>query len=309
MKEKNFISAVVYIHNDSNNIVSFIKKLSSILDSNFLNYEILFVNDGSTDDTVEKIKEIAKDLKKASITVINMSFFQGKEISMNAGVDLAIGDYVYQFDTVTIDYDIDIIMDIYKKSLEGYDIVNAIPNKKRKFTSKLFYSIFNKNSNFAYKLDTETFQIMSRRAINRIYAINKSVPYRKAIQANSGLKIGSIKYDVKNDSKDKIDSKEKRERSKNAINSLILFTDISYKITLTFSVIMLAFIVFVTIYTVVVFFTENPVEGWTPTMLFLASGFFGIFLILTIIIKYLSIILNLIFKKTNFLIESIDKIK
>ncbi len=238
-----------------------------------------------------------------------MSFFQGKEISMNAGVDLAIGDYVYQFDTVTIDYDIDVIMDIYKKSLKGYDIVNAIPNKKRKFTSKLFYSIFNKYSNFAYKLDTETFQIMSRRAINRIYAISKSVPYRKAIQANSGLKIGSINYDVKNDTKDQIDSKEKKERSKNAINSLILFTDISYKITLTFSMIMLAFIVFVTIYTVVVFFTENPVEGWTPTMLFLASGFFGIFLILTIIIKYLSIILNLIFKKTNFLIESIDKIK
>ena len=284
MKEKNFISAVVYVRNNENNIDNFIDKLYETLDNKFLKYEIIFVNDNSNDSTVEKIKEHTKKINNASVSIINMSFYQGKEISMNAGIDLSIGDFVYQFDSTTID-------------------------KKRRYSSALFYKIFNKYSNFTYKIDTESFQIISRRAINRIYAINKTVPYRKAIQANSGLKIANINYKPINNEINKIDKKEKKERSKNAINSLVLFTDISYKITFTFSILMLLFIIAVTIYTIVIFLTKNPVEGWTPTMLFIASGFFGIFLILTIIIKYLSITLNLIFKKSDFLVESIEKIK
>ncbi len=309
MKEKNFISAVVYIHNNESNIKEFLTKLVTTLSSKFLKYEIIFVNDDSTDGTINEIKKTAKNITDATISIINMSFYQGKEIAMNAGIDLAIGDFVYQFDSTVIDYEPNLIIQIYEKSLEGYDIVNAIPNKKKRKSSALFYKVFNKNSNFAYKLDTEAFQIMSRRAINRIYAINKSVPYRKAIQANSGLKIGYVKYNPTIKTNSKIDKKLQKERGKTAVNSLILFTDISYKITLTFSIFMLIFIILVGLYTVVIFFTNEPVEGWTPTMLFLASGFFGIFMILTIIIKYLSIILNLVFKKSEFLVESIDKIK
>ena len=307
MKEKNFISIVVYIHNNEKYINEFVIHLSSILDKKFANFEIIFVNDDSKDDSVKIIKDSIKNVD-VSISLINMSFFQGKEVAMNAGVDLAIGDFVYQFDSPIIDYDDEVIIKVYDKAIEGYDIVNAIPNKKRKKSSKLFYKIFNQNSNFAYKLDTESFQIVSRRAINRIYAINKSVPYRKAIQANSGLKIGYINYKPNIKIKEKLDKNIKSERNKTAVNSLILFTDISYKITFIFSLLMLSFTVIVGIYTIIVFFTKEPVKGFTPTMLFLSIGFFGVFTILTIIIKYLSIILNLIFKKSEFLVESIEKL-
>ena len=128
MKEKNFISAVVYVHNNESNIENFVKQLSTTLNSKFLKYEIIFVNDASTDSTVEKIKKSVEKLSDASISIINMSFYQGKEIAMNAGIDLSIGDFVYQFDNTLIDYDLDIIIQIYEKSLQGYDIVNAIPN-------------------------------------------------------------------------------------------------------------------------------------------------------------------------------------
>ena len=57
------------------------------------------------------------------------------------------------------------------------------------------------------------------------------------------------------------------------------------------------------------FFSNNPVaEGWMSTMGFMALGFFGIFVLLTIILKYLSVILNLIFKKQNYLISDIEKV-
>ena len=307
-KEKNFISAVVYVRNDEKVIKDFALKINDVLKANFLKYEIIFVNDESTDNSIIEIKNFAKTIENASISVINMSYYQGLELSMNAGVDLAIGDFVYEFDNVNIDYDLNLIFDIYKKSLEGYDIVNASSKGKRKKSSKLFYTLFNRYSNYQYKIDTQTFRVVSRRAINRMNAMNKTIPYRKAIQANCGLKITTIYYDIINKYSNKFNKGLKKEREKNAFDALILFTDVSYKATIMLTFIMFLFSLFGSFYTLVVFFTKQTVEGWASTMLFMSFGFTGVFLIYAIIIKYLSLILNLIFKKTNYLIESIDKL-
>jgi len=92
------------------------------------------------------------------------------------------------------------------------------------------------------------------------------------------------------------------------MNALILFTDVSYKISIILSIIMMLITIGVGIYTISVFVGSNPVEGWTTTMLFLSFGFFAIFTIFAIIIKYLSIIVNLVFRNSKYLIESIDKL-
>lgn len=308
-KEKNFISAVVYVNNDEKNIKEFLEKLRDELSNNFLKYEIICVNDCSTDNSVEEIKKLTMDDGNSSITIVNMSFYQGKELAMNAGVDIAIGDFVYEFDSAVMDYSESTIMDVYKKSLEGYDIVNASSNKRRHKTSALFYKIFNKFSNNQYKINTETFRILSRRAINRIHSMNKTIPYRKAIYANCGLKLETILYNSASTKKEKIDKRLRKEREKNAIDSLILFTDISYKFSIVMSIIMMLITVAVAVYAIYVFVSSNPMEGWTTTMLFLSFGFFGMFAIMAIVIKYLSIIVNLIFKKSKYIVESIDKIK
>ena len=62
------------------------------------------------------------------------------------------------------------------------------------------------------------------------------------------------------------------------------------------------------IYTLLVFFLGNPIEGWTTTLLFLSVAFFGLFGILTIIIKYLQIIVDMVFKRKHYIIESIEKL-
>ena len=278
-----------------------------ILNDNFLKYEIICVNDCSTDNTVDEIKKVAGNTN-TTITIVNMSFYQGKELAMNAGIDIAIGDFVYEFDTTVIDYDINTVIEAYKKALESFDIVNATSNKKRYKSSKLFYKIFNKFSNNQYKIDTDTFRILSRRAINRIHSMNKTIPYRKAIYANCGLKMSTIYYDAISSKKTKLNKRQKKEREKNAIDSLILFTDVSYKFSIVMSVIMMLVTAIVAIYAIFIFLSSNPMEGWTTTMLFLSFGFFGIFAILAIVIKYLSIIVNLIFKKSKYIVESIDKI-
>lgn len=291
-KEKNFISAVVYVYNNEKEIENLLRNVNKVLKENFNKYEIICVNDASTDKSVEEIKKFAKELENEALSVINMSYFQGVETAMNAGVDLAIGDFVYEFDNIMYDYEEKVVMDVYNRCLEGYDIVSATSNKKSKSESSLFYKIFNAYSNVEYKIHTENFRILSRRAINRVHSISKNIPYRKAIYANCGLKIDNLKYIPKDKSKRKFDTKMQRSRRETATNSLILFTNIGYKFSITMSLIMIIMTMFVALYTMLVFIGGSPVQGWTTTMLFLAFAFFGVFVIMAIVIKYLEILVR-----------------
>lgn len=307
-KEKNFISAVIYVHNNEKQIEDFLKKINEKLKQNFEKYEIICVNDKSKDGSEKKIKKVSEEIKDTVISIINMSYYQGTELSMNAGVDLSIGDFVYEFDNVYIDYDMECIMDVYKKALQGYDIVSAESSNKKRFTSKIFYKLFNKNSNIMYELHTETFRILSRRAINRVKSMNKTIPYRKAVYANCGLKLDVMTYKAIKNINIKLEKETNSSRKEIAIDSIILFTNISYKFTITMAIIMMILTIITTIYTITVFLCGQPMAGWTTTMLLLSFAFLGIFSILTIMIKYLSIIIDLIFKKQKYLIESVEKI-
>lgn len=307
-KEKNFVSAVVYVHNNVNTIEKFVEFIDSVFDENFEKYEIICVNDFSTDNSIELIKSITNKIK-GLLSILNMSFYQGIELSMNAGVDLAIGDFVFEFDSTIIDYPKEMIMNIYHHSLKGYDIVSLAPSKVKSSSSKAFYVLFNRFSKTAYKLRTETFRILSRRAINRIHSMSSTIPYRKAFYANCGLKIDTIVYDNDtvnfcNHSKDQVDK-----RKDTAINSLILFTDLGYKIAIVLSGFMILATIGTAIYTTIIYLSEKPVAGWTTTMMFLSFAFFGLFALIAVIIKYLSVTLDLVFRKQKYTIESIEKVR
>lgn len=307
-KEKNFISAVVYVHNNEKYIGEFIENIAHTLDNNFEKYEIICVNDCSQDKSLQVIKQLS-DKIKGSLSFVNMSYYQGIELAMNAGVDLAIGDFVFEFDHAYLDYSTDVIMKVYQHSLEGYDIVSAAPANISNNSSKIFYSLFNKYSKTIYKLRTESFRILSRRAINRVHAMSKTIPYRKAIYSNCGLKVDTIIYDNNISNKLKSSQQIKENRKDLAINSLILFTDIAYKFAIVLSCIMMLVTIATAVYTIVTFLGNvKPVEGWTTTMLFLSFAFFGLFALSAIIIKYLTIVINLSFNKMRYSIESVEKI-
>lgn len=306
-KEKNFISAVVYVHNNENDIKAFLEKIHGVLDENFLNFEIICVNDASSDRSADAIKAACQGFSGAPLAIINMGHFHGLELAMNAGVDLAIGDFVFEFDTITMDYDISLVMDIYHHSLSGYDIVGAAPKNQIAGSSKFFYRLFNRYFNGPGKLRTERFRILSRRAINRVHSISKTMPYRKAIYAGSGLAMSTLEYDNTVQKKQK-SRDEHRIRQSIAIDSLMLFTDVAFKFSITMAFLMIGFTVFMAGYALVYYLMGNAIEGWTTTVLFIAFGFFGVFSILTIIIKYLSLILDLNFKKERYFIMSIEKI-
>ncbi len=306
-KEKNFMSAVLYVHNDEAVLADFLRTVMGVLEDNFEHSEIICVNDHSQDDSAGVVREISKGAESATVTVLNMSYFHGIEAAMNAGMDLAIGDFVLEFDACVPDFEASEIMRVYRRSLEGYDIVSASPDTRQRFTSSLFYRVFNRFTDFPYQLGTERFRVLSRRVINRISSMNKTVPYRKAVYANCGLKTANIRYRATGAHGTKKDESERRYRTDLAINSMILFTGLGYQFSVTMTILMMLVAVAVAVYSAVVYLFSTPVAGWTTTIFFMSFAFFGLFGILTIIIKYLQILVDLVFRRRKYSFESIEK--
>lgn len=306
-KEKNFISAVVYVYNQETQIYRFLELVNETLYNSFEKYEIICVNDASTDKSIDEIKRYASTIKGNIINILNMSFYQGLELSMNAGVDLAIGDFVFEFDLPLASYSSNLIIDVYQRSLQGYDIVAAAPLHGKRTSSKIFYAVFNRLSHTQYLLRTESFRILSRRGINRVHSMSRTIPYRKAVYANCGLKTDVITYD--NERYLSFQDKDTLHKQKDtALDAMILYTDIAYRFSMIFAYIMMLITTLTGIYTVCIYIGGRPVVGWTTTMLFLSFAFLGLFVILTIIIKYMSLILKINFNKQKYIIESIEKI-
>lgn len=306
MKEKKLISLIVYLYNNEHAILEFLAMVSQQTEALFEQIEIIIVNDASTDASVEKIRN-ADFLKRYQVSVIHMSFHQGVELSMNAGLDLSTGDFVYEFDTVIMDFDKILIEQSYRKILEGYDIVSVSPSASEKMTSKLFYKTYNYFSKSDYKLRTDRFRILSRRAINRAFSISVKIPYRKAMYINSGLKIATIEFKKSNLQKNT--TEKSYLRNKTAIDTLIIYTNLAFSISVSISLILLFCTLSIIIYTMFIYFgKDKPIEGWTTIMLLLSGGFSGLFLLIAVIIKYLSLILEIVFKKKSYIQENIEKI-
>lgn len=299
-REHNFISAVIYTHS-SNDIQNskFLGSIASCLEEHFEHYEIIVVNNGGGELSHE-FREEARKVKQP-VTVIKMSLLQTREQCMNAGLDAAIGDYVYEFDGVNMDFDVSLVWEAYQKAVSGSDIVAVCPETEGR-TSRMFYRVFNRYSNSAYKLRTSAFRLVSRRALNRVHAINSNLPYRKAAYAASGLKISELFFEGS------VSYGNKDSRLDLAADSLVLYTDFGYKFSLGFASAMMAMTAAALLYAMAVWLAGNPVQGWTTTMCVISFGLTGLFAVSAVILKYLVIIVRLIFNRQGYLIEGLEKL-
>lgn len=307
-KINQFVSVVAYVHNNADKIEYFIDYIMPQLQV-FKQCEIIFVDDCSTDDGIGIIKKYYQEHPADYIvSIIKMEHYHGMETAMNAGRDMSIGDYVYEFDSLFVDFEPGLIIETYNKCLEGNDIVTAGTDVPMKTTSKLFYSIFNNVMKSDGEIGQETFRLLSRRAINRIISMDVDIPYRKVVYQNSGLSTAKINY-RSTTGKRPPRITEKHERVDLAIDSFIYFTRFiqhgSFIVALLFGLLCIATIVYTLISRSLGYHVGM---GWTSTMVFLSAGFAGMFGFLTLIIRYLAVLVDLVFKKQKYLIADVEKI-
>ena len=162
-------------------------------------YELIFVNDGSSDNTLEKIKELAEN--DINVQYISLSRNFGKESAMYAGLENASGDYVVIMDADLQDPPALIFDMIEAIEKEGYDCVGSrrVTRKGeppiRSLFARLFYKLINKISEAQIVDGARDFQMMSRKVVDAILSIKEYNRFSKGIYGWIGFKKKWLEYE------------------------------------------------------------------------------------------------------------------
>src|SRR3989339_2046055 len=155
MKEKAIISAVIYVNKNDKGLLEFIKKIDRHFSQYFDIYEVIVINDGGSEETKRDIRKLGKSLS-GNVTIINLPWTHNIETAMLSGTDIALGDFIYEFDHPYIDYPLSLLSDLYEKATSGYDIITAIPKNGSQLSSRIFYKFLNIVSYLHFDFSTET---------------------------------------------------------------------------------------------------------------------------------------------------------
>ena len=165
-RKSNIISIIVSVYNEEAVIKQFYFELIKILNSLNYDYELIFINDGSTDSSIDLLKEIINDNNKT--ICVNFSRNFGHEAAMSAGIDLAKGNAIICMDA-DLQHPPEKILDMIKKYEEGYEIVNMVRTDRKdhnfimKLFSKAFYKLLSIISNIHFNSNATDFFLISKK--------------------------------------------------------------------------------------------------------------------------------------------------
>jgi len=192
-----FISIVCPCYNEEEVIEHFLKSMTKILETTQKTYEIIFIDDGSKDNTLNVLLDAKAKYEHLRIIKLSRNF--GKEIALTAGIDASIGETV-----VPIDVDLqdppELILEFIKKYEEGYDVVLAKRADRttdtfaKKFSAEAFYKFHNKISDISIPNNVGDYRLMSRRVVEEIKKLPESQRFMKGIFAWVGFKTATVEY-------------------------------------------------------------------------------------------------------------------
>ncbi len=171
------LSVVLPVYNEKGNIGPLYQRLKAVLKTLGGEQEILFVNDGSTDGSLEILKELSK--KDSSVKIINFSRNFGHQISITAGLDHASGDAVVVMDA-DLQHPPELIPRLIEKYKEGYDVVYTIREDpenigwSKKTTARWFYRLINAISDVEIPRNAADYRLMSKRAVEQFRRLPES---------------------------------------------------------------------------------------------------------------------------------------
>ncbi len=192
------ISIIIPIFNEEGNIPLLYERLSHVLQGIGSSYELIFVNDGSKDNSLVLILELAQ--KDEQVKYLDFSRNFGHQIAVTAGVEAAVGQTI-----VIIDADLqdppELIADLYAKYQEGYEVVYAKRRKRKgetffkKITAKLFYRLLAKITSLDIPLDTGDFRLIDRKVADILQQMPEKNKYLRGQIAWIGFRQTYVEYD------------------------------------------------------------------------------------------------------------------
>jgi len=191
------ISIVVPCYNEEDVIEIFLQHIEPILDSLDKSYEIIFINDGSTDNTFNVMFDAKEKYK--NIRILNLSRNFGKEAALTAGLEHTKGEAIIPID-VDLQDPPELIVQFLEKWEEGYDVVLAKRADRssdsiaKKLSAEFFYKIHNKISDISMPNNVGDYRLMSRRVIEALKQLPENQRFMKGLFAWTGYKTAIIEY-------------------------------------------------------------------------------------------------------------------
>ena len=208
------ISIVIPAMNEANNVSLLFERITQTLKNKSI--EVIFVNDGSTDNTLNEIKELAK--KSNIVKYISFSRNFGHQSALMAGIRMSTGQAV-----VTMDCDLqhppELIPNLISEWKKGFDIVYTVRSGDntgfvKRVTSSTFYYFINMLSNVKIDSGAADYRLIDRKVLDRLLEMNESVLFLRGIISWMGFRSTSIKY---------VPDKRKYGETKYSINRMICF--------------------------------------------------------------------------------------
>lgn len=262
------LSVVTPAYNEEQMIHKTAKTISKILEKENIEYEIIFVNDGSKDNTWEEICEIGESNPKIRGVSFSRNF--GKESAMFAGLSESKGDCV-----VVIDCDLqhppEKIVEMYRLWEKGYEVIEGIKTSRGKesrmhaFAAKCFYSLISNATNIDMSHASD-FKLLDRKAVNVILNMSEKNAFFRALSSWVGFKTTQVEYDVQE--REAGDSKWSTiSLIKYAITNITSFTSVPMQIVTVLGTIMFVVTAIFAIITFMQKMLGQSLDGFTTVII------------------------------------------
>lgn len=192
------LSVVVPVYNESVGLEAFHTRLKAVLDGLGLPLECIYVNDGSSDDSLAMLKALRDS--DPSVAIIDLSRNFGKEVAMTAGLDHARGEAV-----VVIDADLqdppELIPQLIEKWREGNDVVFARRTDRhgeswlKRHSAHWFYRLIEKIGTVPIPRDTGDYRLLSRRAVDALGKLDETHRFMKGLFSWIGFDQAAVEYE------------------------------------------------------------------------------------------------------------------
>jgi glycosyltransferase involved in cell wall biosynthesis len=277
--EENYISVVIVARNNEKIISDKLTAIHAALCALFKHFEIIVVDNFSGDGTADVLKNL-----RLPITVVTLAQLHGVQQALTAGVELAVGDYILEIPNIIINYDTDAIEQMYRVCQQGNDFVFLVPSKTSA-SSGLFYRTMNNyfKKQISGHFVSAIMTLSSRRGQNKTSDTGSRLVNRNVSYVLTGLKCAEVRSNAANRSRRSL-----RENIDLTIDTLIHHTDlISYTAT-TISLFFFGLFLLAILYSFFIYFTIDAAPGWASTFILISLGFSALFVLLSMVCKYLS---------------------
>jgi polyisoprenyl-phosphate glycosyltransferase len=194
---KNDLSVVVPCFNEGKVLPLLVAKLNDTLGKTQLTWEVLFVDDGSTDETLRLLCEIATADSRFKVLSFSRNF--GHQSAVCAGLEAASGSAIGVMDSDLQDPP-EILLQCWQQVKEGADVAYAVRRKRKEIlwkrvSYKLFYRVLNAFADVEIPMDSGDFCVMSRRAVDMVMNLPERNIFLRGLRAWVGFKQVAVEYD------------------------------------------------------------------------------------------------------------------